>query len=112
MLAWKRNLQASCSLNLRGLAPSGSRGRRLSGLGYPSAILIMECFIKFAMEIEVETREGIIKIDVENATGEELLNKLNLSPDSVIIIADGKPMPYKEKIKGRRVKIIRVASGG
>lgn len=27
-------------LNLRGLVPSGSRGRRLTGLGYPSAILI------------------------------------------------------------------------
>ena len=99
-------------MNLRGLEPSGSRGRRLSKLGYPSAILIIACFIKFAMEIEVEMRERIIKVNVENATGEELLNKLSLSPDSVIIIVDGKPIPYKEKIKGKRVKIIRVASGG
>ena len=48
----------------------------------------------------------------KGATGEDLLEKLNLSPDSVLIIVDGKPMPYKDGIDGKSIKIIRVASGG
>ncbi|HEC82306.1 MAG TPA: MoaD/ThiS family protein [Thermoplasmatales archaeon] len=65
------------------------------------------------MKIEVEMRGEIKKLEMnENFTGEDLLEKLNLSPDAVIIIIDGVPVPYKEKINSNRVKIIQVASGG
>jgi len=65
------------------------------------------------MKIEVEMREGKRSVELdENATGEDLLKVLNFSPDSVLIVVDGKPIPYKEKIKGEKVRIIQVASGG
>ena len=65
------------------------------------------------MKIEVEMREGVKELDIEKGiTGEELLKKFNFSPDAVIIIVDGKPVPYKEKINGKKIKIIQVASGG
>ncbi len=65
------------------------------------------------MKIEVEMREGKRSVELdENATGEDLLKVLNFSPDAVLIIVDGRPIPYKEKIKGGKVRIIQVASGG
>ncbi|MBC7081440.1 MAG: hypothetical protein H5T44_04275 [Thermoplasmatales archaeon] len=65
------------------------------------------------MEIEVETREGTRKVEIsKNATGEELLNLLGMAVDSSLIIADGKPMPYNEKLRGKKIKIINVATGG
>ena len=65
--------------------------------------------MKIIVEIEGEAKE--MEID-ENATGEDLLNKLNLFLDAAIIIVDGKPIPCKEKINGKHVKIINVASRG
>ncbi len=65
------------------------------------------------MKVEVELREGKKELEMpDEFTGEELLKKLNFSPDSVIIIVDNKPIPYKEKIKGNKIRIIRVVSGG
>ena len=65
------------------------------------------------MKIEVEMRGERKILEMEKgATGEDLLEKLNLSPDSVLIIVDGKPVPYKSSIDGKSIRIIRVASGG
>jgi len=41
-----------------------------------------------------------------------LLKKLGFSPDEVLIIMDGRPLPYTEKLEGKKVRIIRVVSGG
>ncbi len=65
------------------------------------------------MEVEVETWEGRKKLEVpSDFSGEDLLKGLGLAPDAVIIVVDGKPVPYKEKIEGKNIRIIRVASGG
>ncbi len=65
------------------------------------------------MKIKVELREGEKELDMPaNFTGEDLLKRLKFSPDAVLIVVDGKPVPYKEKIKGKKIRIIRVASGG
>ncbi|HEC76601.1 MAG TPA: MoaD/ThiS family protein [Thermoplasmatales archaeon] len=65
------------------------------------------------MKVEVEMRGELKEIEMnDNFTGEDLLEKLNLSPDAVIIIVDGVPVPYKERINSDRIKIIQVASGG
>lgn len=49
----------------------------------------------------------------EGATGEMLISKLGLTPDGVILIVGGKPMPYTGALRdGSEVKVIRVASGG
>jgi len=65
------------------------------------------------MKVEVEMREGKKEIEMpEGFTGEDLLKKLGLAPDSVLIIVNGEPVPYKEKINGNKIRIIRVVSGG
>ncbi|HDN95791.1 MAG: hypothetical protein DRN29_01685 [Thermoplasmata archaeon] len=65
------------------------------------------------MKVEVELRGETKTLEMcEDFTGEDLLKELQLSPDAVIIVVDNKPVPYKEKIKGKKIKIIRVASGG
>ena len=65
------------------------------------------------MKIEVEMREGKKEVEMnEGFTGEDLLKKLNLSPDAVIIVVNGEPIPYNERINSDRVRIIQVASGG
>ena len=100
-------------MNLRGLSPSGSRGRRLSGLGYPSASLILNAFYKFIMKILLEMNGEEREIEIEDdITGEELIKKLGLFIDATLLIVDGEPIPCKEKIKGKHVKIINVASRG
>jgi len=65
--------------------------------------------MKITVEIEGEIKE--MEID-ENATGEDLLNKLGIFPDAAIIIVDGEPVPCKEKLSGKYVKIINVCSRG
>jgi len=65
------------------------------------------------MKIEVEMREGKKELDMPDGfTGEDLLKELGLSPDSVLIIVNGEPVPYKEKINSNKIRIIRVVSGG
>lgn len=65
------------------------------------------------MKVEVEMREGKKELEMpSNFTGEDLLKKLGLTPDSVLIIVNGEPVPYKEKINENKVRIIRVISGG
>ncbi|KAA0002258.1 MAG: MoaD/ThiS family protein [Thermoplasmata archaeon] len=66
------------------------------------------------MEIEVTVMGKKKKIALnENATGEDLLNALNLLPDGVLIINENNPIPYTEKLKnGDKLRVIRVASGG
>jgi sulfur carrier protein ThiS len=71
-------------------------------------------FFSLSMEIMVETRGDIHSMAInDNETGEGLLAKLNLKPDDVILIINGKPIPYTTALSnGDHIKIIQVASGG
>ena len=65
------------------------------------------------MKIEVEIGCEKKEMEVEDAiTGEYLLKKLGFFIDASIVIVDGEPIPCKEEIKGKHVKIINVASRG
>ena len=65
------------------------------------------------MDIEVVMRETTMHINLpEPVTGTDVLKQLNLLPDTVIILVDGKPIPYTEEIKTSCIRIIQVASGG
>ena len=65
------------------------------------------------MKVKVEIRGVIRELDIEQgSTAEDLISKLKLSPDSVIILIDDTPVPYTETLDGKKIKIIRVASGG
>lgn len=65
------------------------------------------------MTLHIELRGKTEEIDVDiPVSGVELLKSMNLHPDSVIIIVDGRPVPYDEMITSSDIKIINVASGG
>ncbi|MCD6473307.1 MAG: hypothetical protein J7K47_00135 [Thermoplasmata archaeon] len=65
------------------------------------------------MKIILEMGDEKKEMEVEDGiTGEELVKKLGLFIDATLIIVDGEPTPCKEKIEGRHVKIINVASRG
>ena len=65
------------------------------------------------MKMHVELRDGERELDFdEPVTGIELLKYLNLYPDSVIILVEGRPIPYDQEITTSHIKIINVASGG
>ena len=66
------------------------------------------------MKIEVSMMGEKKEVEMDDgATGETLISKFNLSPDGVILIANGRPIPYTEELEGiDKIKIVRVASGG
>jgi len=66
------------------------------------------------MEIEVLMHGERKKIGMDDgATGEMLISKLGFTPDGIILISGGKPVPYTETLRdGDEVKVVRVASGG
>ena len=65
------------------------------------------------MEIEVEIRGDIKKVDInKGATWEELLEKLSFFPDNVLVIVNNKPVTHKDQITETKAKIIQVVSGG
>jgi sulfur carrier protein ThiS len=55
-----------------------------------------------------------IKLEFENAsTVENVLKKLNLKPDTVIVMLNNCPVPIDDKIKdGQELIILQVSSGG
>ncbi|OYT58154.1 hypothetical protein B6U70_01110 [Euryarchaeota archaeon ex4484_162] len=60
-----------------------------------------------------EKNNSDLKIKSENATVLDVLTKLNIKPDTVIVMRDSKPIPVDDNINdGDKLKIIKVASGG
>ena len=65
------------------------------------------------LNVNLHNREKKIVILDDNTTALELIKKLELTPDEVIIIRDNYPIPVDEKLYDNdEVKIIKVASGG
>jgi len=54
------------------------------------------------------------KIELEpGSKAEDILKKINLKPDTVIIMHNDKPMPIDEELKdGQELTILQVSSGG
>jgi len=71
-------------------------------------------FFSISMEIEVSMLGEKKKIEVgKELTAEDLISKLSLTPDEVIVVVNNKPVPYTSKLmNGDKIKIIRVSSGG
>lgn len=53
---------------------------------------------------EIEVEEGLRFVDV--------LEKLNINPETVVIVKDDSPIPVDSEIEEGEVKILRVISGG
>ncbi len=54
------------------------------------------------------------KIQIENGSkAEDVLKKINLKPDTVIVMCDNKPIPIDEELtEGQKLAILQVSSGG
>ena len=49
----------------------------------------------------------------ENSTALDMLKKLDLNPDTMLIIRDSEPIPVDEELNDEDIlKIVRVVSGG
>jgi len=66
--------------------------------------------IKVKISRTNETKEISLE---KGLTVEDLLKKINLKPDTVIIINKSKPIPIDEEVKdGEELTILQVSSGG
>jgi len=64
------------------------------------------------IEVSMSNERKIIQME-DGTTGEDLISKLGVSPDEVILVVNGRPIPYTSKLEdGYKIKIIQVASGG
>ncbi len=60
------------------------------------------------------TVDGKGKVDVEEGTNVfELLKQMNIHPDEVIVLSEGRPLPEDEVlVAGQSLRIVSVVSGG
>lgn len=50
--------------------------------------------------------------DVEDATYADLLAELDLSPNAVAVLVDGRPVPVDRPVEAGRARVLRLVSGG
>jgi len=80
--------------------------------------LIKPFFISLSIQVKIkiklsrtnETKEIELQ---KGSTVNEVLKKINLKPDTIIVINNDKPVPVDEKVEdGQEFTIIQVSSGG
>ncbi|KYK23245.1 hypothetical protein AYK25_10195 [Thermoplasmatales archaeon SM1-50] len=66
------------------------------------------------VKVHISRTKKIEEIDIDTGTTvEHILKKINLKPDTVIVMKKDKPIPIVDEIKdGEELKIIHVSSGG
>lgn len=71
-------------------------------------------FLGVSMHVTVAVRNDCHKLHLaDNATGTDLVEQLDLTPEQAILVVDGSPAPHTERLHdGASVKVVRVASGG
>ncbi|RLI77210.1 hypothetical protein DRP05_10815 [Archaeoglobales archaeon] len=68
----------------------------------------MKIKVKF---IGFQKEEGFVEIE-RNKRYVDLLNKLDINPETVVVVKDGLPVPVDDEIEEGEIKVIRVISGG
>ena len=99
---------------------SGFRDRRLSpGLATPAfKSLIKPFFIWVSIQLEITIKlsrtKAIKKINLQKESiVVDVLEKINLKPDTVIVLNENKPISIDEELKnGQKLTILQVSSGG
>jgi sulfur carrier protein ThiS len=106
------------------LSTSGFRDRRRSpGLATPATEMIVKSLIKeFFIWVSIQVNITVTlsrtketkKLQIEEGlTVENILKKINLKPDTIIVMSKNKPVPIDTKIKdGQELTILQVSSGG
>jgi sulfur carrier protein ThiS len=111
-------------LNPRGASTSGFRDRRLGpSLATPAFPVKPQKFNQRLFYIPIDSMKIKVKISRTNETKEisvekgltieDVLKKINLKPDTVIILNKSKPIPIDDEIKdGEELTVLQVSSGG
>ena len=66
------------------------------------------------IKVRVSNKENFNKIHLEEgSTVEDLLAKLTLKPDTIIVLYKNKPIPYNSDLSdNQEITLIKVSSGG
>ena len=124
MLWFSVNLRRGRDLNPWGASTSGFRDRRLGpSLATPAHIIVSQKFNQSLFYIPIDSMQIKVKISrtketkkisiKTGSTVKDVLKKINLKPDSVIIMNKNKPTPVDDEIKdGEEITILQVSSGG
>ncbi|MEA2045299.1 MAG: MoaD/ThiS family protein [Euryarchaeota archaeon] len=69
--------------------------------------------IALTVKITAEGRlsERLVEVE-EGLTYEDLLDILNINPETVVILKDGNPVPVDDVLEAGGVEVIRVVSSG
>ena len=66
------------------------------------------------IKVKISRTNEIKEVNLENgASVQSLLKKINLKPDTIIVLNNNKPIPIDDElIKGDELTILQVSSGG
>lgn len=69
--------------------------------------------ISLTVKITAEGRlsERLVEVE-EGLTYEDLLDILNINPETIVILNDGNPVPVDDVLEAGGVEVIRVVSSG
>lgn len=69
--------------------------------------------ISLTVKITAEGRlsERLVEVE-EGLTYEDLLDILNINPETIVILKDGNPVPVDDVLEAGGVEVIRVVSSG
>jgi len=80
--------------------------------------LIKPFFISLSIQVKIKVKlprnKQLKKITVkEGSTVEDLLKKINIKPDTIIVMSKNQPIPADDILnEGQKLTILQVASGG
>ena len=68
---------------------------------------------KTELDVLVELKGGTTKITLhEGSNYEQLVQKLTLNPEEVLVFVDGVSVPSDERVKPGHVRVVKIVSGG
>lgn len=69
---------------------------------------------KMKITVKIKRKNETKHVELkEQSTIQELLEKINIKPDSVIVMSQNKPVPIDDTlVDGQELTILQVASGG
>ena len=70
--------------------------------------------IQLKIKVKISRTNETKEVDLENgATVQNLLKKINLKPDTIIVLNNNKPIPIDDELRnGEELTILQVSSGG
>ncbi|MDD9953892.1 MAG: thiamine biosynthesis protein ThiS [Candidatus Woesearchaeota archaeon] len=63
------------------------------------------------MEVFIEKEQKRLELEF-TGTAKELLEKIDVNPETVLIVADGTLITEEDEIKAKKIELLSVISGG